>query len=66
MECDRCGRESRASTGSWFNTEQICLDCSGKEKAHPRFAEAKAAEEAAVKNGDYNFPGIGLPADLHE
>lgn len=64
MTCDRCGRESLTHTGSWFNLEQICLQCSKQEKAHPLFEEAQRVERAAVKQGDHNFPGIGLPAEL--
>jgi len=57
--CDRCGKESLASTGSWFTTEQICLSCSSAEKEHPDYEKARAAEAEAVRRGDYNFPGIG-------
>jgi hypothetical protein len=35
-----------------------------KERDHPKFDEAHDAEEAAVNNGDWSFPGIGLPKDL--
>lgn len=64
MRCDRCGKETLGSTGSYFNTEQICFDCREKEEQHPQFEEARRVELEAVKRGDYNFPGIGLPADL--
>jgi hypothetical protein len=52
------------SSGSWFTLEIICWSCSQKEQEHPKFAEARAADEAAIARGDYNFPGIGLPDDL--
>jgi hypothetical protein len=45
---------------SYFNTQEICLDCSEKEKELPRYADAKKAEAEAVKRGNYNFRGIGL------
>lgn len=64
MRCERCGGTSSFSTGSWFNTEQICLECAERERAHPRFEEARRVEREAVRNGDFNFPGIGLPSDL--
>ena len=51
-------------TGSIFNQQLICVPCVLKERAHPLFTTAVAAEEAAVSNGDMNFPGIGLPPDL--
>ena len=47
-----------------FNTEQICLACHEAEQAHPSYEEALRVELAAVRSGDFNFPGIGLPDDL--
>jgi hypothetical protein len=64
MICDRCGRESRVSIGSMFNMDQICLDCKKLEEAHPMYEHAREIEGEAVRNGNYNFPGIGLPVDL--
>ncbi len=62
--CDRCGKASMAHAMSYFNTDDCCLDCLRKERAHPDYAKAKAAESAAVQAGNYNFPGIGKPSDL--
>jgi hypothetical protein len=63
--CDRCGKSLRdGSIMSKFNTQQICLECKDKERAHPLYAEADRAETEAVRRGDYNFPGIGKPDDL--
>lgn len=67
--CERCFRKVLVTTMSIFNTQTICADdptksCRAKEQKHPKYAEAKAAELAAVRAGDYNFPGIGKPADL--
>lgn len=64
MICERCGKDSVASTMSYFNLEVICLECCNLEEAHPLFEEAKRIETEAVANGNYNFPGIGLPDDL--
>jgi len=64
MICDRCNTETGIYTTSYFNTDTICMDCKTKEREHPKFREAEAAEIAAVLSGDYNFPGIGKPADL--
>tara|TARA_B100000614_G_scaffold262909_1_gene300666 strand:+ start:169128 stop:169328 length:201 start_codon:yes stop_codon:yes gene_type:complete len=63
-KCDRCRQESSILTGSYFNTQMICLDCEAKEQAHPDYAEAKRIENEAVAAGDTNFPGVGLPSDL--
>ncbi len=34
------------------------------EQRHPEFPCAVAAEERAVRNGDLNFAGTGLPPEL--
>jgi len=66
--CARCnvsfidGKVS--SIMSRFNLDIICSHCESKEKLHPAYHEAQLAELKAVQNGDYNFPGIGKPADL--
>jgi len=49
---------------SRFNTDIICRKCEDLERAHPQYKEAQEAELAACKRGDYNYPGIGKPADL--
>lgn len=64
MTCDRCGKQSSFSTGSYFNTQQICMECDKKERDHPDFARAREVELEAVKRGNYNFRGVGLPVDL--
>ena len=51
-------------TTSRFNTDPICLACAEAERRHPDYAKACEAELAAVRAGDRNFPGIGLPPDL--
>ena len=51
-------------TLSWFNEEDICLDCGDKEVAHPKYEEAKLAENSAIANDVPDFEGIGLPEDL--
>lgn len=64
MICERCGTSTNAHTMSVFNTDEICIPCRRTEELHPDFASAHAAEAAAVRDGDYNFPGVGLPSDL--
>lgn len=67
MICQRCGRETTSHTGSYFNTQQICLDpCAEREREHPMFEEARRVETEHCARGDFNFPGIGLPADLRK
>jgi len=64
--CQRCGKRVGAYTMSFFNTELICFDCVARERAHPQYAAAHAAELAAVERGDFNFPGTGCPNDLYQ
>lgn len=49
---------------SMFNTDRICMECKSKEKAHPAYKDAVEADHAAIRAGNYNFDGIGLPKDL--
>ena len=49
---------------SRFNTDILCMECERKEKAHPKYQEARDAELRAVQAGNYNYPGIGLPEGL--
>jgi hypothetical protein len=62
--CARCSLPLTVSVVSRFNTDVICLACEAKERAHPRYQEAVAAERTALQSGDRNFRGIGLPPDL--
>lgn len=64
MICDRCGKTMFSYIMSFFNTQNICHDCEVKERAHPLYEEAVRVETEACQRGEFNFPGIGLPADL--
>ena len=64
MKCERCRKETLGTIMSKFNTEIICGDCKDAETEHPAYAAADRAEVEAVRRGDNNFPGVGLPADL--
>jgi hypothetical protein len=64
--CPRCGQKPLASIMSRFNQEIICSQCERIERLHPAYAAAAAVELAAVRRGDYNFPGVGAPADIVE
>lgn len=63
-KCDRCNKESKVLTGSYFNVQMICPCCETKEKSHSKYQEAKDAEHKAVVGGNFNFVGIGLPKEL--
>ena len=49
---------------SRFNTQEICMDCVKKEKAHPNYENARTREMEEVRKGNYNYEGIGKPMDL--
>ena len=40
------------------------MECDEAERKHPDFEKARKAEHDQVVKGNYNFAGIGLPADL--
>jgi hypothetical protein len=44
---------------SRFNEDCICMTCEEEERKHPDYAKAVEAELAALRAGDYNYPGIG-------
>ena len=63
--CERCyDSEPKTITGSYFNEQMICMKCKEKEEKHEKYAEARKVEAEHVRNGNYNYPGIGLPNDL--
>lgn len=64
MRCARCDLKTAVTIMSKFNTQVICLDCKEREERHPAYPEADRAETEAVRQGNYNFPGIGLPPEL--
>ena len=60
MNCDRCGKETSVHIMSMFNTEEICMDCKAAEEMRSDYKEAVETDNAAIRRGDYNFPGMGL------
>lgn len=58
-KCDRCRKPTHITIMSMFNTQTICMECKAAEEKDPRYQEARAADEAAIRRGDFNFPGIG-------
>lgn len=64
QNCDRCGKQTAITICSQFNTEGLCMQCKKEEEDHPHFHHALKAEQKQIKAGNYNFKGIGLPADL--
>jgi menaquinone-dependent protoporphyrinogen IX oxidase len=60
VECQRCYAKTFATILSMFNTEEICMDCKDAEEGRSDYDDAVKADQAAVRNGDINFKGIGL------
>ena len=60
MKCQRCGTETNVTIMSMFNKQTICMDCKDREKQRPDYRQAVAADEAAIRQGNFNFKGIGL------
>ena len=65
--CARCGADlaTTSSIMSKFNQDTICAACKVRERAHPDYKAADAAEVAAVRAGIYNYPGVGCPPELY-
>lgn len=59
--CDRCQKPMSIHTCSWFNTQDICMDCSDEEQKHPDYQHAREKEREAVLAGNYNYVGVGWP-----
>lgn len=59
--CDRCNEVTDTTTGSYFDLAMICPACEQRERKHPRFKDAVAAENKALSHGDWKFKGIGFP-----
>ena len=64
--CDRCHKPlTGGRIMSRFNEDCLCMDCAEAEKNRPDYQAACDAELAAVKAGNYNFPGIGFKEDVN-
>ena len=60
-DCDRCDKPTNITIMSMFNAQMICMDCKGAERKLPEYKAAESADIASIKQGDFNFEGIGLP-----
>ena len=58
--CDRCGGDlSEGRTMSMYNEDCICIECKGKERKRSDYKQASDADNEQIKQGNYNFGGIG-------
>ena len=59
--CDRCGGSLEGGRMmSKFNEDCLCMDCIEKERQRDDYKAASDAEIEAVRNGNFNFKGVGL------
>lgn len=59
--CDRCGGSlENGRIMSMYNNDCICMSCKRKEQERDDYKKATDAENEAVKQGNYNFRGIGV------
>ena len=59
--CDRCHKPTNGiTTMSMYNEQIICMDCKDKERKREDYDKAVKADIDQIKNGNYNFKGIGL------
>ena len=61
-KCQRCRKDTTVTSMSKFNTQMCCIECLEIEKGHPQYNTAVTLEIAAVKQGNFNYQGIGLPS----
>lgn len=64
--CPRCGEPTEVTLMSMFNLDILCPECQRIETQHPSYREAVKAEGDATNNGNFNFPGVGLPRGYME
>ena len=62
--CGRCNIQTNITRMSYFNEDMCCPNCIEVEKQHSEYAKAVRVENLAVRNGQTDFKGIGLPIDL--
>lgn len=60
MNCERCNEQTSVTITSMFNTQTICMKCKAVEEQRPDYDAAVKADVAAIKDGNFNFKGIGL------
>ena len=59
--CQRCGKETNIHMMSMYSELLICMDCKDEETQRDDYEAARDAEVAQVRQGNYNFKGVGEP-----
>ena len=68
QRCQRCFEWTledcyKTSTGfimSMYNEQMICAPCKDRETKRDDYRAAADADDAAIRQGNFNFRGIGL------
>lgn len=59
--CDRCHHSlENGRIMSMYNDDCICMECKKKETQREDYKKAQDADHEQIKQGNYNFKGIGL------
>ena len=66
-KCDRCGGSlSAGRTMSMYNRDCICMKCKAEEMQRADYKDAVAADHEQIRQGNYNFDGIGYTPQQKE
>ena len=60
QRCQRCGKQSAAYIMSMYNEQMICMACKDNETKREDYSRAQDADVDAIRQGNFNFKGIGL------
>ena len=57
--CQQCFEKGKWYIMSMYDTRMICEKCKAIEEKRPDYKDAVDADEAAIRQGNFNFKGIG-------
>lgn len=60
VNCQRCYNPSTGFIMSMYDESMICADCKSSEEKRADYKEACDADVAAIRQGNFNFKGIGF------
>ncbi len=65
--CDRCGGSLEGGRiMSMYNEDCICIKCKEEERKRSDYRKAVDADNEQIRNGNYNFKGIGYTEETKE
>lgn len=59
QRCQRCYNASTGFIMSMYNEQMICAECKDSETKREDYKRAQEADESAIRQGNFNFKGIG-------